>query len=104
MLPHALEFTSDPHQLLREAYRAMRCKTDQGVVASFNPVRLFGAKRYFGRGLTPPWNGNFIGLYRLKDWLGLLGLEVTGGAPGLLRAALRQRNVACAVRDLRGRR
>ena len=26
VLPHALEFTSDPHQLLREAYRAMRAE------------------------------------------------------------------------------
>ena len=28
---------------------------------------------------TPPWNGSFIALYRLKDWLALLGFEVTGG-------------------------
>ena len=79
VLPHALEFTSDPHQLLREAYRAMRSE-GQIVIAGFNPFSLFGAKRYFGRGLTPPWNGNFIALYRLKDWLALLGFEVTGGA------------------------
>jgi len=79
VLPHALEFTSDPHQLLREAYRAMRSE-GQIVIAGFNPFSLFGAKRYFGRGLQPPWNGNFIALYRLKDWLALLGFEVAGGA------------------------
>ena len=51
----------------------------QLVIAGFNPFSLFGARRYFGRGETPPWNGSFIALYRLKDWLALLGFEVTGG-------------------------
>ena len=49
VLPHALEFTSDPHQLLREVYRAMRAE-GQIVISGFNPFSLFGAKRYFGRG------------------------------------------------------
>jgi len=79
VLPHALEFTSEPHQLLREVYRAVRPE-GQVVIAGFNPFSLFGAKRYFGRGELPPWNGNFIALYRLKDWLALLGFDVTGGA------------------------
>lgn len=78
VLPHALEFSDDPHQLLREVYRAVRPE-GQVVIAGFNPFSLFGAKRYFGRAQTLPWNGNFIALYRLKDWLALLGFEVTGG-------------------------
>ena len=78
VLPHALEFTEDPHRMLREAYRAVR-PGGQVVIAGFNPFSLFGARRYFGRGDTPPWTGNFIALYRLKDWLKLLGFEVTGG-------------------------
>ncbi len=79
MLPHALEFSTDPHQLLREVHRVVR-PDGQVVIAGFNPFSLFGARRYFGRGETPPWNGNFIALYRLKDWLALLGFEVTGGS------------------------
>ena len=78
VLPHALEFTSEPHQLLREVYRAVRPE-GQVVIAGFNPFSLFGAKRYFGRGELPPWNGNFIALYRLKDWLALLGFDVSAG-------------------------
>ena len=78
LLPHALEFTDDPHRLLREAYRVVRPE-GQIVIAGFNPFSLFGARRYFGRGTTPPWNGNFIALYRLKDWLSLLGFDVVGG-------------------------
>lgn len=78
VLPHALEFTSEPHQLLREVHRTVRPE-GQLLIAGFNPFSLYGAKRYFGREQTPPWNGNFIALYRLKDWLKLLGFEVTGG-------------------------
>jgi SAM-dependent methyltransferase len=78
VLPHALEFSADPHQLLREVHRTLR-PDGQIVIAGFNPFSLFGARRYFGRGKTPPWNGSFIALYRLKDWLALLGFEVTGG-------------------------
>ena len=79
VLPHALEFTEEPHRLLREVYRTVRPE-GQVVLSGFNPFSLFGARRYFGRGETPPWNGNFIALYRLKDWLALLGFEVTGGS------------------------
>ena len=78
VMPHALEFTDDPHLMLREAYRVIRPE-GQIVIAGFNPFSLYGAKRYFGRSQTPPWNGNFIALYRLKDWLTLLGFEVVGG-------------------------
>jgi SAM-dependent methyltransferase len=74
VLPHALEFTEDPHWMLREAYRAIR-PGGQVVIAGFNPFSLFGARRYFGRGQTPPWTGNFIALYRLKDWLNGGGLD-----------------------------
>jgi SAM-dependent methyltransferase len=79
VLPHALEFSPDPHALLREVYRTVR-PDGQVVICGFNPFSLFGAKRYFGRAQTPPWNGNFIALYRLKDWLALLGFDVTGGS------------------------
>jgi len=78
VLPHALEFTDDPHLMLREVYRVTR-PGGQVALAGFNPFSLFGAKRYFGRSQTPPWNGNFIALYRLKDWLTLLGFDVVGG-------------------------
>jgi len=78
VLPHTLEFSEDPHTLLREVHRVVRAE-GQVLIAGFNPLSLWGAKRYFGRAQTPPWNGNFLGLYRLKDWLSLLGFEITAG-------------------------
>ena len=55
VMPHALEFTDDPHQMLREAWRVMRPE-GQIVIAGFNPFSLYGVKRYFGREQTPPSN------------------------------------------------
>ena len=78
LLPHVLEFTPDPHQILREAYRVVRPE-GQLIISCFNPFSLWGAKRYFGDQSTPPWTGQFVGLYRMKDWLSLLGFEVLGG-------------------------
>ena len=78
VLPHVLEFTDNPHAILREAYRVLRPE-GQLVISGFNPFSLWGIKRYFGREQSQPWNGNFVGLYRMKDWLSLLGFEVTGG-------------------------
>jgi SAM-dependent methyltransferase len=105
VLPHALEFTTEPHRLLREIHRALRPE-GQLVLSGFNPFSLFGAKRYFGREQDPPWSGNFIALYRLKDWLTLLGFEVTGGAldcyvPPLASASWRAR---CAFFEAAGDR
>src|SRR6202140_2254589 len=42
-LPHALEFTDEPHQLLREIYRVMRPE-GQLLIAGFKPVSLFARK------------------------------------------------------------
>ena len=49
VMPHALEFTDDPHLMLREAWRVIR-PDGQIVISGFNPFSLFGTRRYFGRG------------------------------------------------------
>jgi len=81
ILPHVLEFSGDPHQILREVVRVLM---PEGHVAlsCFNPFSLWGARRAFGRKSRYPWNGRFIHLARLKDWCALLGLEIVGGQMG----------------------
>jgi SAM-dependent methyltransferase len=78
LLPHTLEFTDHPHQILREVARVLRPE-GHVIIASFNPWSLWGARRFFGKKQRYPWNGHFINLPRLKDWLALLGLEIQGG-------------------------
>jgi SAM-dependent methyltransferase len=82
VLPHVLEFAEQPHQILREAERVLMPEGSI-VISGFNPLSLWGAKRRFVRRERPvPWSGKFLGLLRLKDWLSLLGFELTGGRFG----------------------
>ncbi len=80
-LPHLLEFSGHPHRILREAERVLM-PDGSIVISGFNPVSLWGARRAFVRRDRFPWNGRFIGLLRLRDWLSLLGFELTGGRFG----------------------
>ncbi len=79
VLPHVLEFDPQPHQVLREAERALRPE-GRLLVSGFNPLSLWGACRVARRSRGEyPWSGRFLTLARLKDWLALLGFEVAGG-------------------------
>jgi SAM-dependent methyltransferase len=77
VLPHVLEFVSNPHKLLREVERIL---IGEGhlVLTGFNPWSFWG----IWRGLlfwqeSPPWNGHFYAYSRIKDWLSLLDFELT---------------------------
>jgi SAM-dependent methyltransferase len=79
VLPHTLEFSANPHQLLREVARILMPE-GHVVLSGFNPWSLWGVRRHG----TPdkrsvPWSGQFITLPRLKDWMALLGIELTAG-------------------------
>jgi len=82
VLPHVLEFSADPHGILREAARVLM-PDGQIVISGFNPLSLWGMRRALGPGRREfPWCGRFIGLVRLKDWLQLLSFEINGGRFG----------------------
>lgn len=73
-LPHALEFSENPHQTLREASRVL---VPEGylILTGFNPYSAWGIRRFFSKKHVYPWYGQFFSLSRIKDWLALLGLE-----------------------------
>lgn len=75
VLPHALEFSDEPHQILREAERIL-IPEGQIIIVGFNPLSLWGLKKRLCCVGEFPWNGQYISLNRLKDWLKLLGFEV----------------------------
>lgn len=82
VLPHVLEFSPDPHRILREAARVLM-PDGQIVISGFNPLSLWGMKRALSLDRSEyPWCGRFIGLLRLKDWLQLLSFELNGGRFG----------------------
>ncbi len=79
LLPHTLDFSSEPHHVLREVHRAL---TPEGhvVILGFNPLSIWGLWRLALRRRGVPWCGQFISLLRLKDWLALLDFELTHGS------------------------
>jgi len=90
ILPHTLEFHPDPHQVLREIERIL-IPEGQVIVLGFNPLSLWGLhKRTLRRREGFPWNGDYLSVLRLKDWLKLLGFEIDRGAFGCYTPPCRQ--------------
>jgi len=96
VLPHTLEFSPDPHATLREVERVL-VPEGRVVICGMNPTSLWGFKQRrtrlyqrLGRGtLYLPESGDFIGYWRLRDWLHLLSFEVEQGEFGCYRPAMR---------------
>jgi len=95
VLPHTLEFSADPHATLREVERVL-VPEGRVVVCGLNPLSLWGLrqqrahlyKRLGGGKLFLPDCGEFIGYWRLRDWLRLLSFEVEVGQFGCYRPAV----------------
>lgn len=81
VLPHVLEFADEPHQILREVERVL-IPEGQVIIVGFNPLSLWGLKKHLRHKNAFPWNGSYLSLTRIKDWLKLLGFEVDRGTLG----------------------
>lgn len=75
LLAHELDFSKDPHQILREVDRSL-IPNGHVVIVGFNPFSLAGLFRYL------PFKSNrllrdarFFSSMRINDWLQLLGFE-----------------------------
>lgn len=95
VLPHTLELSEDPHTTLREVERVL-VPEGKLVISGLNPASLWGFRqrrarsyRRLGFGdLFLPDEGDFIGYWRLRDWLRLLSFEVESARFGCYRPAL----------------
>lgn len=101
VLPHTLEFSADPHAVLREVERVL-VPEGRVVIAGMNPASLWGLRQRQARlwrrlggsthqegQLFLPETGDFIGHWRLRDWLRLLSFEVDALQLGCYRPAVR---------------
>ena len=94
VLPHSLELNVDPHTTLREVERVL-VPEGKVVICCLNPASLWGLRqrrahvyRRLGFGeLYLPDAGEFIGYWRLRDWLRLLSFEVESSSFGCYRPA-----------------
>lgn len=73
ILAHELDFSSDPHQLLREIDRVLTLDGTL-IISGYNPVSLFGLRSL----MTPkrPHSARLFFPNRVLDWLQLLGFDV----------------------------
>lgn len=75
LLPHTLEFESDPYALLREADRVL-AGDGKLVILAFAPWSAWGLRAVSTRPGFPPGLRRLISERRLRDWLRLLGYEL----------------------------
>ncbi len=93
LLPHTLEFEKNPHQILREVERVLVAE-GKAVFLGFNPFSLWGLwhkywelkkhiavnsrdKNAINCQVPLPSCGHLISQRRLRDWLKLLGFDIT---------------------------
>jgi SAM-dependent methyltransferase len=96
LLPHTLEFSADPHATLREVERVL-VPEGRVVICGLNPVSLWGLRQHRAHlyrkldmgSFYLPTRGTFLGYWRLRDWLRLLGFEVEVGRFGCYRPAVK---------------
>lgn len=94
VMPHTLELAADPHRALAEVSRVLRPE-GKVVIVGLNPASLWGLRQRLGharmrlsggqRSLFLPRAGEFIGYWRLRDWLRLLDFEIEAGGFGCWR-------------------
>jgi SAM-dependent methyltransferase len=95
LLPHTLELARDPHDTLREVERVL-VPEGRVIISGFNPMSLWGQRqqraRFYARlGVQShflPADVDFIGYWRLRDWLRLLSFEVEAGRFGCYRPSV----------------
>ena len=76
ILPHVLDFSIEPHQVLREAERVLIAE-GHIVILGFNPWSVWNIVRLFLFWTKQaPWNARFLAASRVMDWLALLGFDV----------------------------
>lgn len=101
VLPHTLELSADPHQVLREAERVLMPE-GRLLITGLNPTSLWGLRQARGHlasrmglgnrrlgSLYLPEAGDFIGTGRLKDWLKLMSFDVESERFGCYRPAVK---------------
>ncbi len=91
-VPHMLELTDNPHQLLSEACRIVKPEGYIFIIG-FNPYSLWGLKKLQMKNKNVPWSGNFIHPSTIKKWLALVDFELETQQTLYFRPPTQHRNV-----------
>ena len=75
-LAQCLPFIKNPHEVLRETFRVL-IPEGHVIISNFNPWSVWGLWRWCVHYIKRvPWDGHFISVTRLNDWLALLGFDI----------------------------
>ncbi len=75
LLPHTLDYSERPHEVLREVDRVLR-RDGRLIILGFKPGGLWGLRRLIPGAGIPPGADHSISDRRLKDWLKLLDMRI----------------------------
>jgi hypothetical protein len=75
LLPHTLEFATDPYAIVREVDRVL-VGEGQLLVLGFRPLSVWGLRARWSRNGFPPGLRRVVSDRLLREWLVLLGYEV----------------------------
>ncbi|MEM8548573.1 MAG: class I SAM-dependent methyltransferase [Pseudomonadota bacterium] len=75
VLPHTLDITAAPHDVLREVHRVLRSE-GRLILLGFKPFGLWGVRRLWSRRRFPPCVNQVLGDRMLRDWMQLLDLRI----------------------------
>ncbi|MBP6646656.1 MAG: methyltransferase domain-containing protein [Burkholderiaceae bacterium] len=97
-LPHGLELCPDPHAALAEVARVL-LPEGRVIISGLNPASLWGFRQrrshlYQRIGLGQTWvagSHEWIGYWRLRDWLRLLSFEVESVRFGCYRPSFQNK-------------
>ncbi len=93
VLPHILEYSHHPHEVLRETERVLIAE-GHVVILGFNPFSLWMLwKLALGWRKMAPWCGTFRSVNRIRDWLSLLGFDVVSSRYYFFRPPLQHNSV-----------
>jgi SAM-dependent methyltransferase len=98
LLHHSLDIASDPRQVLREVERIL---VPEGhlIILGFNPRSMWGVRRFLSfRSHSAPWGMHFLPVKRIKDWLTLLGFDISMVRYGFFRPPLGRKGVVERLR------
>ncbi|MBV1932286.1 MAG: class I SAM-dependent methyltransferase [Porticoccaceae bacterium] len=83
LLHHVLDFSPEPHRLLKESARIVSAG-GYIIIVGFNPFSLFGFSKWLAGLLTRQevWRHNSLRRARLIDWLQLIGFQLVACETG----------------------
>ncbi len=102
LLPHTLDFSDRPHEVLREVDRVLR-PNGHIILLGFKPGGLWGLRRLVPGAAMPPGADHLISERRLRDWLKLLDMRIQGSRRYFFRWPIPRKSVSTSQKwELRG--